>query len=614
MIPRDVIIIGAGHNGLVAAFYLARAGFKPLVLERRAVVGGAAVTEEFHPGFRASVLDGAAGPLVPAVASDMQLERHGLQWLEPKCRIFAPSLDARPLLLHSSAAESAKRIAPFSQNDAAKYVELAEIFAGTQKFISGLLTMTPPDIDHPTSTDIWNLLRAGKTFRGLGKRNMQRLLRWGPMAVADFVAEFFETELLRAVIAARGIFGAAAGPWSAGTTAILLLRVAAGGFPDGGQMCVRGLPAVAGGTGVLSEAMATAAKQAGAEIRTSAEVERILVKDGAVAGVALANGEEIPATAVVSAADPKRTFLKLIEPVHLGPSFLGQMQHYRCQGTVARVLFALDALPNFPALKNERDANAALTGRIHIGPEIDYLERAFDDSKYGDFSRAPFLEAAIPSLLDPSLAPNGKHVMSVHVQYAPYNVNASSTASREASPVCHSESPRLARGEACLPGQESAFRSAASDSLSGGRSFSSDISNGPSSGALAPEARSSGRAAVPGNWADERDALADVVVKTLAQYAPDLPSKILARRVITPLDLEQDYGLTGGHISHGELALDQLFTMRPLIGWARYRTPIRGLFLCGPGTHPGTGLTAASALNASRQIVKSIHSKPRYIG
>src|SRR5487761_18437 len=527
MASHNVIIIGAGHNGLVTAFYLARAGFKPLVLERRGVVGGAAVTEEFHPGFRASVLDGAAGPLVPSVAKDMHLERHGLQWLEPKCRVFAPSRDARPLLLHSSVAESARRIAPFSQADSAKYAELAKIFDDAQNFISGLLTITPPEIDRPTSGDIWNLLRAGKTFRGLGKRNMQRLLRWGPMAVADFAAEFFETELLRAVIAARGIFGAAAGPWSAGTTATLLLRVAAGGFPDGHPISVRG------GMSALSEAMAAAAKQAGAEIRTGAEAGRILVKDGAVAGVALIGGEEIPAKTVVSAADPKRTFLKLIEPVHLAPSFLGKMQHYRCQGTVARVLFALDALPNFTALKNESGEAAALTGRIHIGPDIDYLARAFDDSKYGDFSRAPFLEAAIPSLLDPSLAPNGKHVMSVHMQYAPY---------------------RLKNGD----------------------------------------------------WTTERDQLADTVVKTLAEYAPDLPAKILARRVITPVDLEQEYGLTGGHIFHGELALDQLFTMRPLIGWARYSTPIRGLFLCGPGTHPGTGLTGASGLNASRQIIKTL--------
>ena len=570
MASRNIIIIGAGHNGLVTAFYLARAGFKPLVLERRAVVGGAAVTEEFHPGFRASVLDGVHGPLAPAVAKDMQLERHGLQYLEPKCRVFAPSQDARALILHSSAAESAKRIASLSQADAAKYVELAKIFADAQKFISSLLTIAPPDIDHPTSTDIWNLLGAGRKFRKLGKRDMQRFLRWGPMAVADFVSEFFETDLLRAVIAARGIFGAAAGPWSAGTAALLLLRVAAAGLPDGAPIYARG------GMGALSEAMAVAAKQAGAEIRTSAEVERILVKDGAVTGVVLNGGEEISASAVVSAADPKRTFLKLIEPVHLAPSFLGQMQHYRCQGSVARVLFALDALPNFPALKNERDENAALTGRIHIGPEIDYLERAFDDSKYGDFSRAPFLEAAIPSLLDPSLAPNGKHVMSVHMQYAPYNVKG---------------------------GTQDHFTN---DSRQG---TASAVPKGSgNSGVLTPEVAASG------NWPAHRDALADVVIKTLAQYAPDLPSRILARRVITPLDFEETYGLTGGHISHGELALDQLFTMRPLIGWARYRTPIRGLFLCGPGTHPGTGLTAAPALNASRQIVKSIHAKPRYIG
>ncbi|MHB8541659.1 MAG: phytoene desaturase family protein [Candidatus Acidiferrales bacterium] len=526
MAARDIVIIGAGHNGLVTAFYLARAGFKPLVLERRGVVGGASVTEEFYPGFRASVLDGAAGPLVPSVAKDMALERHGVQWLEPKCRVFAPSRDARALLLHASVAESAAQIAAFSQADSAKYAELAKIFADAQKFVSGLLTIAPPEIDRPTSSDIWNLLRAGKTFRGLGKRNMRRLLRWGPMAVADFVAEFFETELLRAVIAARGIFGAAAGPWSAGTTAILLLRAGAGGFPDGNPLCVRG------GMGALSEAMAAAAKEAGVEIRTHAEVERILIKDGAAAGVALIGGEEIATKAVVSAADPKRTFLKLIEPVHLAPSFLGKMQHYRSQGTVARVLFALDALPNFTALKNG-SGEAALTGRIHIGPEIDYLERAFDDSKYGEFSRAPFLEAAIPSLLDPALAPDGKHVMSVHMQYGPY---------------------RLKNGD----------------------------------------------------WTSERDHLADTVVKMLAEYAPDLPAKILARRVITPVDLEQEYGLTGGHIYHGELALDQLFTMRPLIGWARYRTPVRGLFLCGPGTHPGTGMTGASGLNASRQIIKAL--------
>jgi phytoene dehydrogenase-like protein len=558
--PRDIIIIGAGQNSLIAAFYLARAGRKPLVLERRPVVGGAAVTEEFHPGFRASVLDDVHGPLAPAVAKDMQLERHGVQFLEPACRVFAPHPDGRALLLHSDVRKSAEAIAPFCKSDAAKYIELAATLDSARPLIRDLLLMTPPEIDKPTSTDLWNLLRAGKTFRSLHKKNMQRLIRWGPMAVADFVAEFFETELLRATIAARGIFGAAAGPWSAGTTALLLLRCGAAGLPDGGSVQVRG------DAGALSNALAAAAQQAGAEIRTNAEVARILVKDGSVSGVVLATGEEISAKAIISGADPKRTFLNLLEPVHLAPSSLQKMRNYRSNGVVARILLALDSLPNFTALKNSPDANAALASGIHIGPEIDYLERAFDASKYGEFSRAPYLEASIPSLLDPSLAPTGKHVMTIHMQYAPYKLNASSAASREASQDCHPEPARFSRS------QESAFRPAASAQ----------------------------------NWPAQRDALADAVIRTLAEYASDLPSKILARRLITPLDLETEYGLTGGHISHGELALDQLFTMRPLLGFARYQSPIRGLFLCGSGTHPGLALAGASGLNASREIIKRL--------
>jgi phytoene dehydrogenase-like protein len=526
-VAQRIAIIGAGPNSLVAAFYLARAGHKPLVLERRAVVGGLAVTEEFHPGFRASLLDGAFGPLPAQIGKDMRLERHDVESLEPNFRVFAPSPDCRALILHSDVRESAKRIEAFSKADATKYLELAEIIESAAPLVRNLLTMTPPDIDHPSSADIWNLLRAGKKFRGLGRRNMQHLLRWGPMAVADFVAEFFETELLRAVIAAPGILCASAGPWSAGTTALLLLRAAAGGFPDGKPIAARG------GMGAISEAMASAAKQAGAEIRTDAEVEGISVKDASVAGIVLASGEEIAVSSVISGADPKRTFLKLMDPVHFAPSFLTKIQNYRCKGVVARVLLALDGLPNFSALRNSSESSAALAARIHIGPEIDYLERAFDDSKYGDFSRAPFLSATIPTLLDPSLAPAGNHVMTVHMQYAPRHMKNS-------------------------------------------------------------------------DWAQQRDALGDTVVKTLAQYAPDLPQRILARHVITPLDFEEAYGLTGGHIHHGELGLDQLFTMRPLLGCSRYRTPIRGLFLCGSGTHPGTGLTGASGFNASREIIKSL--------
>ena len=597
-ISRDIIIIGAGQNSLVAAFYLARAGHKPLVLEKRATVGGAAVTEEFHPGFHASVLEGVHGPLASEILRDMQLdEAHGFDCLEPKSRLCALSPDGRALLLTHKAPETAQRIAAFSAHDAAKYLELREVLHAAHGLVEDLLLMTPPDIDHPSSADAWNLLGAGRKFRRLGKKNMQRLIRWGPMAVADFVAEFFETELLRAAIASRGIFGVAAGPWSAGTTALLLLRSVAG-FPD------RVPPRFPSRVGGVSGALAAAAQQAGAEIRTNAEVARILVKDGAISGVALSSGEEISAKAVVSGADPKRTFLNLLEPVHLAPSFLQKMRNYRSSGVVARVHLALDALPTFPALQNlpEPERADALASRIHIGPEIDYLERAFDASKYGEFSRAPYLEASIPSLLDPSLAcPDegraSKHIMTIHMQYAPFKVNASTVASREASPVCHSEPARFSRSE------ESAF--CVDDSRKGTAFYPEERraavpKTSQESGVLTPEVRSAD------NWENQRDALADAVIKTLAEYAPDLPSKILARRVITPLDLENDYALTGGHISHGELALDQLFTMRPLLGFARYQSPIRGLFLCGSGTHPGIGLTGASGLNASGEISRTL--------
>jgi phytoene dehydrogenase-like protein len=403
----DIVIIGGGHNALIAAFYLAKKGYNPLVLERREIVGGAAVTEEFHPGFRCSTLAHSAGPLIPEIAQDMQLARHGLQMIDPPSRLFAPAQDDRALLLHSDASVSARAIEAFSKKDAAKYLELTEALRHTAAIISQLLVATPLEIEKPAKDDLWKLLKVGRQVRGLGKKEMVRLLRWGPMAVADFVTEFFDTELLRAAIAARGIFGAAVGPWSAGSTALLLLRSATDPHPAGTAAFPRG------GMGALTAAMAAAARQAGAEIRTGADIRQIIVKGGGATGVLLAGGEEIAAKCIVSGADPKRTFLGLLDPVHLPPSFVVKMQHYRAKGVAAKLNLALDALPSFSALKSSTDANAALGGRIHIGPEIDYLERAFDASKYGDFSRAPYLDISIPSIFDPSLAPSGKHVMSI---------------------------------------------------------------------------------------------------------------------------------------------------------------------------------------------------------
>jgi phytoene dehydrogenase-like protein len=524
---RDIVIIGGGHNGLVTAFYLAKAGFKPLVLERRNQVGGAAVTEEFHPGFRSSVLAHSAGPLRPDIVRDMQLEKHGLKFIMPEVDVTALSPDGRALILYRDLNRAAQEITKLSAADASKYREFHAALEKTSRVISKALALTPPAIEKPTNADLFGLLQVGRSLRGLGKKSTYNLLRWAPMAVADLVAEFFETDLLRATIAARGIFGTALGPWSAGTSLALLLRAAADSNPAGGNFFA------AGGIGSITQAMAKAAQQAGAEIRTGAEVIEISVRNNAAQGVVLSTGEQILGRAVISNADPKRTFLKLADPSLLSPTFTKRLQNYRMNGTVAKVNLALAGPPSFTGLDGNSEA---LSGRIQIGPEIDYLERAFDESKYGDFSRAPYLEVAIPSLTDPTLAPEGKHVMSIYMQYAPYKLKS-------------------------------------------------------------------------GTWDDQRTALGDTVVKTLAQYAPDLPNKILSHQIITPLDLEETYGLTGGHIFHGDLALDQIFTMRPMLDWARYRTPIENLYLCGSGTHPGTGLTGGSGANAAREILKDLKAR-----
>jgi len=523
---HDVVIIGGGHNGLVTAFYLAKAGFKPLVLERRTLPGGAAITEEFYPGFRCSILAHAAGPLRPDIVRDMQLEKHGLRLMTPDVAVVSLTPDGRALTLYNDAKKSAQEIARFSQKDAANYPELQQSLTRVGKVFGEALALAPPNIDHPSRGDLWDMLKTGRSIRNLGKKDMYRLLRWAPMAVADLVAEYFETELLRATIAARGIFGTFLGPWSAGSALVLLLRATGDSHPAGSACFAQG------GMGAITQAMASAATQAGAQIRGNAEVIEVRVKNGVAVSVVLSTGEEISAKAIVSNADPKRTLLKLVDPIHLSPDFVLKLQHYRMPGTVAKVNLALSGLPRFKALGGE-NAGDVLRGRIHIGPEIDYLERAFDESKYGHFSRQPYLEVAIPSLTDPSVAPTGKHVMSIYMHYAPYKLKS-------------------------------------------------------------------------GDWEKHRVPLGDTVVKTLAQYAPNLPELILTHQIITPQDLEDTYGLTGGHIFHGELALDQFFTMRPLLDWARYRTPIRNLYLCGSGTHPGVGLTGGSGANAAREILKDL--------
>ena len=516
----DAIIIGGGHNGLVTAAYLAKNGLKTLVLERRDLVGGGAVTEEIHPGFRVSALDHAAGPFSAHVISDLNLPQFGLQMISPEVRALALSPDGRSLCIYNDASRTASEVEKFSAKDAKSYPEFVNSFARIGRVLSPLISMTPPSIDAPAAADLWQLGKVGLAFRGLGKRDEYRLLRWGPMAVADLVSEWFETELLRALVAARGIYGAFAGPWSAGTSLGLLWQAAMDGSAIGSASYAKG------GMGALSEALAKAAQAAGAEIRTGAGVAAIVGADSDAPKVVLESGEEISSRAVVSNADPRTTFLNLVDPVDLDPNFLSKMRNYRAPGAAGKINLALSGLPKFNGGEPEK-----LTGRIHIGPEIDYLERAFDASKYGEFSAEPYLDITIPSLGDPSLAPDGKHVMSIHVQFAPYKLKH-------------------------------------------------------------------------GDWTTRRDEFAENVLDVLEQYAPGVRELAVAAQVITPLELERDYGLSGGHIHHGEQSLDQFFTFRPLIGWAQYRTPLQRLYLCGAGTHPGGGLTGLNGFNAAREIAR----------
>jgi phytoene dehydrogenase-like protein len=525
---HDVIVVGAGHNGLIAAFGLAKAGLKPLVLERRDRIGGALATSDIHPGFRCPALAHALPPWPPALVRELGLDRRGVELLHGEPRLFAPGDDGRYLVLYGDAERSAQGIAGLSAADARVYPEFQRALTRIGSFLSALLARTPPNVDR-LGADWWTLLQTARGFRALGRTDGYRLLRWMPMPVADLATEWFETDLLSAVVAARGVFGTRLGPRAAGTAAIFLLNAAVDPCPAGPATFVRG------GFDRLADALAAAARDAGAEIRTSADVRRVSVTDGVATGVTLADGTELGARAVVASADPRHVLLDLVDPVHFEPAFLNRARNIRGTGTLAKVNLAVDRLPAFTALAPlaEQARRAALSGRIHIGPGVNYIERAFDAAKYGGFSDEPYLDVTIPSLADPSLAPEGAHVISICAQWAPYDLKA-------------------------------------------------------------------------GSWDSVGGTFGQAVVRTLAKYAPGFESSIVAQHIITPLDLERTYGFVRGHIYQGEPALDQLFVSRPVFGWSRYATPVRNLFVCGVGTHPGIGASALSGLSASREVLRAL--------
>ena len=493
-----------------------------LVLERRHVLGGAAVTEEVFPGFRYSVCSYVVSLLRPQIIRELDLARHGLRIL-PLDGTFTPMPDGNYLWRVDDHARTHQEIARHSPRDADAYEDYSRTMVDMAQFVKPILDMTPPDPASRHPRDLLQLLWLANRFRSLSAARRQIFMQLMTMSAADFLGQWFETDVLNATMAASGIIGTFLGVRSPGTAYVLLHHYM--GEIDG-VFRSWGLPV--GGTGAVSNAIAAAGREAGVEVRTKAPVARIRTRHQRAVGVVLANGDEIDADIVLSSVDPRRTFLTFLDARELPSDFVDQVKLYRFRGSSGKINFALDGLPQFTALP---EGTTHLAGAISISPSVDYMERAYDEAKYGEFSRRPYIDIVIPTLTDPSMAPPGKHILSCFVQYAPY---------------------ALARR----------------------------------------------------SWDDARESFADTVVDTLAEYAPHIRNLILHRQVLTPLDLEREFGLTEGNIFQGELALDQLFFMRPVPGCAQYKTPIKNLWMCGSATHPGGGIMGAPGRNAARQILK----------
>src|SRR5467141_4422678 len=522
-IPRyDAIVIGGGHNGLVNAAYLARAGKRVLVLERRYVLGGAAVTEEIFPGFKFSVCSYVVSLLRPEIIRELDLPRHGLEIL-PLDGTFTPSIEGDKYLWRvNDHAKTMREIRRHSRADADAYEEFGKAMVQMCRFVKPILSMTPPDPTTLNPRDLMKLLFLGRRFQALSGEDKYNQVQLMTMSAIDFLDQWFETDVLKATMSASGIIGTFLGVRSPGTAYVLLHHYM--GEIDG---AFRSWGLSRGGTGAISNAIGDAAREAGAEIRTEAPIAKIILKHGQAKGVVLENGDEIYADVISSSVDPRLTFMKMVGEEHLPNDFVDDIKRYKFRGSSGKVNLALAGLPDFKSLPG---AGPHLRGAVSISPSVEYMERAYDDAKYGCYSRRPYIDMVIPSLTDPSIAPPGKHVMSCFVQYAPYHLK-------------------------------------------------------------------------DGTWDEKREKFGDTVIDTVAEYAPNLRDIILHRQVLTPLDIERRFGLSEGNIFQGELSLEQLFFLRPVPGWAQYRTPIRRLYMCGSATHPGGGIMGAPGLNAAKRIL-----------
>lgn len=521
----DAIVIGAGHNGLTAAAYLARAGLSTLVLERRDIVGGCCVTEEIAPGCRVSTTSYVASMLRPEVISDLRLADQGLRMIPCDPAIQVPFPDGQVVPWWVDRARAQQEFSKISAKDASRFVQVDDQLKKLARYLQPFFMEPPPEIGTSTMKGWADMFRVGKRFRGISSAQISQLVSFLTGSLGEFLDHNYESEKIKTMFLANNVYGKHGGPYQPGTAIGLLFHLLSGGDHELQGFCGH----VMGGMGSITQALAAAGKKLGVEILTSASVARVDVRDGRARSVILEGGMELRARMVLSNADPKRTFLKLVDTKELPEDFLFAVRAIKMAGPCAKVNIVLADEPMFEGTSPQ--ATALERTFYTLVPSLEFAERCYDIAKFGEIPEQLWVDCVVSSNADDSLAPPGKHILTCFVQYVPYHL-------RE------------------------------------------------------------------GNWDEKRELLGDRVVKKVAEYAPNVPGAIVARQVLTPLDLERTYGLTEGNIFHGDLRLEQLFFMRPVPGWSQYRTPIAGLYLCGAGAHPGGGVTGAPGRNAAHQALR----------